>query len=172
MNATRTPAPSGAGEPCTLEELRFLRALARLLPAGLQQLQPWLHRRTYAPGECLYRQGEAALTLFFLLSGSLALEIEEQAGRPDRLKIILPGAACGAAALSGDAFHGESCLVLEPSSVVVLPQSGFQELQETRPAVAFALLQGVLEETLDDWRKALRTYSGLTDHLTRANIIV
>ena len=46
------------------------------------------------------------------------------------------------------------------------------QLLAGQPAIAAALLQGLREETLDDWRQALRTYSGLTDHLTRANIIV
>jgi CRP-like cAMP-binding protein len=172
MKTTRTTESARTGEACGLEEIRTIRALSHLLPAGQKRLLPWLHLRTYAAGEMLYRQGEPALALFFLLAGSLALQIEERAAQPDRLKIVIPGQACGAAALSEEAFQGESCLALEPSRVVVLPQSAFQELLASHPAMAVALLQGLLEETLDDWRQALRTYSGLTDHLTRANIIV
>lgn len=161
-----------SGQSCRLEEIEPLRALARLLPAGRRRLLPWLHLRTYADEEAVYRQGEPALCLFFLLSGSLALEVDSRSARPDRLKIVAPGQACGSAALAGDSFHGESCLALEPSRVAVLPQSAFEYLLASHPGIAVALLQGLLEETLDDWRQALRTYSGLTDHLTRANIIV
>ena len=131
-----------------------------------------MHVRTYQPDEALYEQGEPALALFFLISGSLVLLLRGQAEKSDRLKIVLPGQCCAAAALSSDAFHGESCLAIEPSRVAVLPQSAFEEVMASQPAIAIALLQGVLDETLEDWREALRTYSGLTDHLTRANIIV
>lgn len=172
MKAHRPSAPAGAGQPCTLEELRPLHAFDRLLPAGLKRLQPWLHARTYGPGDPLYAQGEPALILFFLLSGSLALEVEEKAGHPERLKIVLRGEACGAAALLGEAFYGENCRALESSRVAVLPQTGFEHLLAAEPALACALLQGVLGESLEEWRKAQRNYASLTDHLTRANIIV
>lgn len=166
------PAAGSAGQPCALEDLRTIRALARLLPAGQKRLLPWLHIRQYAAEEPLYNQDEPALALFFLISGSLALLGETGAGKSDRFKIVTPGQACGSAALSGDAFSGESCQAMEPSRVVVLPQSAFAGLLASHPAIAIALLQGILDETLDDWRQALRAYSGLTDHLTRANIIV
>ncbi|HOT97332.1 MAG TPA: cyclic nucleotide-binding domain-containing protein [bacterium] len=172
MKTTRPSPPSSTGQSCTLEELRPLRAFARLLPAALKRIQPWLHVRTYEPGESLYEQGEPALILFFLLTGSLALEIEEKAGHAERIKIVLRGEACGTAALVGEAFYGESCRALEASRVVVLPQFGFEQLLAVQPALACALLQGALEETLEDWRKAQRNYGNLTDHLTRANIIV
>jgi len=172
MERTNKKPEKEAGQPCRPEEIEYLHALNRLTPAGRKRLLTWLHVRTYAADEPLFRQGEPALCLFFLLSGSLALEADSRTGRPDRLKIVAPGQACGSAALAGDAFYGESCLALEPSRIAVLPQTAFHQLLAGQPAIAAALLQGLLEETLDDWRQALRTYSGLTDHLTRANIIV
>ncbi len=172
MEKEKKTEKPGGGQSCHLEEIACLRALARILPAGRKRLLPWLHARTYTAEEPLYREGEPALCLFFLLSGSLALEADSQAGRPDRLKVVAPGEACGSAALAGDAFYSENCLALEPSRVAVLPQTAFRQLLAGQPAIAAALLQGLLEEALDAWHQAIRSYSGLTDHLTRANIIV
>jgi CRP-like cAMP-binding protein len=165
-------AAGSHGQPCRLEDMLLIRAFARLLPGGQKLLLPWLHLRTYAPDEMVYKQGEPAAAVFFLISGSLALHAETADGKYDRLKIVASGQACNAAALSSEAFNGESCRALESSRVVVLPQSAFMDLLARRPTVAAALLQGILDETLDDWRLALRAYSSLTDHLTRANIIV
>lgn len=160
------------GAPCLAEDLQSIHSLARLLPAGQKRLQRWLHVRTYAAEEPVYEEGEAAVALYFLVSGSLALLSGRRAGPGDRLKIVSPGGACGGAALSTQAFYGESCQALEPSRLAVLPHSSFNELQQRYPGIALALLQGILDETLDDWRAAMAAYHGLTSHLTRANIIV
>lgn len=163
---------AGRGTPCLEEDLHSIHSLARLLPAGQRRLQRWLQVRTFATEEPVYEEGEAAVALYFLVSGSLALLSGRRSGPGDRLKIVQPGGTCGCAALSTLAFYGESCQALEPSRLAVLPNSSFTDMQQRYPDIALALLQGILDETLDDWRAALTAYHGLTSHLTRANIIV
>ncbi len=172
MNRRQNKFSPDIPEQVRSDYLTTIAAFARLAPHRLNRLLPYLHIRAFAADETIYNQGDPPGAAFFLLSGSVNLFHEESASRRDRIRVVAAGASLGHAALLPAAPQLESAIAVEPVRVLVLLRADFDTLIIKEPLMATAILQGVLEEVLENARVAFTAYWGLTNQLTAANIIV
>ncbi len=159
-------------EQVNAELLTVVSVFSRLTPNQRVCLVPYVHLRAYRTDETIYEQGDPPAAVFFPLSGAIVLYHQEEALRRDRIRTVSVGESCGRAALLPAAPQQESAVAAEPLQLLVLSHADFEMLTIRESAIATAILQGVLEETLEEMRKAFTAYRGLTNHLTAANIIV
>lgn len=172
MNRRKKNLSPELAEQVRSDHLTAIAAFSRLAQHRRNRLLPYLHLRTFAADETIYEQGDPPAAIFFLLSGSVNLFHQEGTSRRDRIRVASAGESLGHAALLPAAPQLESAIAAEPVKLLVLLRADFDTLKIKEPILATAILQGVLEEVLENACLAFTAYRGLTNQLTAANIIV
>lgn len=75
---------------------------------------------TIAPTEKLFAQGDAALTLYVVLSGAVELAVERPGHPPEVLSRLGPGETVGADALTPDSRHSATARAVETTSLAII----------------------------------------------------
>lgn len=138
----------------------------------MRHLLPHLHQRIFRLDEALYRQDEPAVTLFFIVEGSVGLFVRDPEGRMERFQVLLAGDCCGLAAVHSDAVQMENAIAHETTEVLILMRSEWALLRQRHPLVALDLLSGLLGESQRGWHAAVDEYVALTGQLVKAHIIL
>lgn len=100
-------------------DLLATASFARLMPAAaLEPLLDALEHRRLARGEALYRVGDPARDLWFVVDGMLQIQSEDEDGRVAVEAYVARGDAIGEEALSGAAARPVSAVALGPTWVV------------------------------------------------------
>ena len=100
-------------------DLLATASFARLMPASaLEPLLDALEHRRLARGEALYRVGDPARDLWFVVDGMLQIQSEDEEGRVSVEAYVSCGDALGDEALSGAAARPVSAVALGPTWVV------------------------------------------------------
>jgi SulP family sulfate permease len=80
----------------TLEQSDLAAQLTAILPAaGLEQLLPYLQRRTFGAGEYLMKEGDTPDVLYFIESGQVTVQLERPGRPPMRLETMRQGRTVG-----------------------------------------------------------------------------
>lgn len=103
-------------------------------------------RRTYAPGELIIRQGDAAVALYVILSGRVVVE-REIAGGCENLMEFGPHEFFGEVALIENAPRRVSVRALEETECVLIVAWDFTALVRESPDVAEVLLKELIRRT-------------------------
>ncbi len=122
------------------------RIFADLEPATLQRLAGELRRRRFRRGEAIFHLGDPGDALFLIVSGAVKISLPTEDGGEAILATLRPGEIFGELALLDGAPRSASAAAMEPTEVLVLARSRFEELVEAVPAMRTALLRTLAAE--------------------------
>lgn len=117
--------------------------LNRLTDEDRSVLETLSSRRALQPAEAIYREGEAANTLFVLLDGMARLSCTRPDGAQQKLGVLKPGALLGVSGLGGG-VRPATAASMGPSTVLEVPQS----LLDGRPRTPEGRLAMALREVV------------------------
>ncbi len=104
--------------------------------ADMSRIAPYLERHEMGVGEPLFRQGDPADSVEILASGCVAITIEDELGRPIRLRRMLGYTVVGEMGFYRQMPRTASVITEEPSVIFRLTREAFDRMQAEDPAAA------------------------------------
>lgn len=130
------------------EEIRRVTALRHLSEDCQRGLAEVMVRRTFAPGEMIFIEGEQALGIWFVLSGRVRILKHSMTGRSQALCIVQSGKCFGTCPLFSTENNPASAQALDEVTLLVLPDDQTTALMRENPCLVKTLLQ-LYSERLD-----------------------
>jgi MFS superfamily sulfate permease-like transporter len=125
--------------------LEALHPFAQLTPAELSVLQPLLERRTFGPGEFVFREGDPGDELYVIALGTASVRREE-GSRSTRLVTFGEGTVFGEMALLDARPRSASVQADRELVCFAMPRAAFQQIVERHQAIAVKLLTSLAQE--------------------------
>jgi glutaminase len=102
------------------------------------------HTVSIAEGETLFKQGDAADSVFFIGSGALSVllpldDVDDAGAGSRRLARLGPGLAVGEMSLAGDEARSADVVAAQDAEVAELPVAAFDALVAAHPAIGAAV---------------------------------
>lgn len=94
--------------------------------------------------QMIFRQGEAAETIYYVQSGKIRLSAVSMQGKEGVVAIVGPGEFFGERALARHAVRTTSAVAMTPSAVIKVPRRAMSRLVHHEPAVSDALMTFLL----------------------------
>ena len=116
-----------------LEVLRASGVFGGLPDDVLQDLAATLKLQFVPGGDIVYREGEQAHTMFFLVSGRLRVSRRDRAGALQLYNEILPGESVGEAGLILQQPRAADITALRDSTLALLTRAEFDRLMTRHP---------------------------------------
>ncbi len=116
-----------------LEVLRASGVFGSLDDGVLQDLARLLHLQTIPGGNIVYREGDQANTMFFLISGRLRVSRRDRNGSLQLYNEIRPGESVGEAGLILQQPRAADITALRDSTVAMLSRADFERLLVLHP---------------------------------------
>jgi thioredoxin reductase (NADPH) len=141
---SEAPAVETASAAQLAETPDVYGAYPRLSDDQIFTLETGGTRRQVQPGEILVREGEPAQNFYVILSGKVAVIVENENGEPEIIRVHGPRRFLGELAdLEGHAslFTGE---VIEPGEVLVVPTDRIRSLVAHDPVLSDLILRAYL----------------------------
>ncbi|HEY8264514.1 MAG TPA: SulP family inorganic anion transporter [Methyloceanibacter sp.] len=129
--------------------------------ADMSRIRPYLERQEVAVGECLFRQGEPSDSLVLLASGCVAITIDDEQGRPIRLRRMVGYTVVGEMGFFRQVPRTATVIAEEPSLIYRLTKTAFDDMQEKDPAAAVAFHKLIIRLLADRLEFANREISAL-----------
>jgi CRP/FNR family transcriptional regulator len=107
---------------------------------NLQQIAAITHNRSYARGETLFAEGEAANGFYLVAKGSVKLCKVSPDGREKVLHFAYPGETFAEAAFFGDGKYPAEARGVEGGEVLFFPKESFMGLLERNPRFSLNLI--------------------------------
>lgn len=123
------------------EELQQLSAFACLSPQQLKRLADVTVRRTYAPGQLIFLEGDSSDGLWFIASGRVRIIKQSLNGRVQGLCLIDRGKCFGSCPLFDGATNPANAQAIEDVTLLVLPREDLHRIIHNEPTVASILLR-------------------------------
>lgn len=118
--------------------------LADLPPGALAAIEDAAQPVHLDTGEIVFREGDDADAIFFVVSGSLSAQVAMPGdGRPRRLQGMGPGVAFGELALVDGGRRSADVVAAEPSTIHRLGFDRLRALEVDHPGVTAALLRNI-----------------------------
>src|SRR5581483_5095057 len=102
--------------------------------------------RSYARHAVVITEGDDAISMFVIESGSVKVYRTESDGREIVLNILSVGQHFGELALVDETARSASVMTLEPSRLLVLPKAAFREFLAESPEIAYQLITQLVQE--------------------------
>lgn len=125
--------------------LRASRTFGGLDEDSLRAIESLCARRTFEPGEKLFRQGEPGNTLFGVVSGKIRISVTSEAGQELHLNLIEPGEIVGEIAFIDGGLRTATGTAAAPTTCFTIQRAPFFALLERRPQISRHLLQLLCE---------------------------
>jgi CRP-like cAMP-binding protein len=125
--------------PIPFDSIPLLSALRR---EDREAVAPLCRLRGFDKGETIFREGDAADRIHFLVIGRVKI-VKAAGGRDVILEILGPGEPVGAVAVFERRPFPAGAVTLEPSSILSIPEREFFALLEKRPEMLRHLLAGL-----------------------------
>jgi CRP/FNR family transcriptional regulator len=106
----------------------------------LEQITAITHSRSYARGETLFAEGEAATGFYLLAKGSIKLCKISPDGREKVLHFAHPGETFAEAAFFGDGRYPAEARGVEAGEVLFFPRESFMGLLERNPRFSMNMI--------------------------------
>jgi glutaminase len=128
--------------------------LARLDAGELSVLQDCTVARTFAAGEALVHAGEAGDALYFLLSGSVEVQLPGPGGTaPVRVDVFGAGMSFGEMAFVDGAARSADIVAAVPVACRVLDRAAFDQLEQHHPKLKIRLLEAIARQMSGNVRR-------------------
>jgi diguanylate cyclase (GGDEF)-like protein len=130
-------------------KLRGIDIFAGLGEAELAALASKMRRRSYDPGEAVFREGEAGDELFVVTSGLVSVSLRSGDAEDIELSRMGAGSFFGEMAILERAPRSATCSAVERTECLVLEAGDFEALIREEPAAAVGMLERMLEIAAD-----------------------
>ena len=101
--------------------------------------------RTFGTGEVVVREGEAADAIYFVLSGTVCVQLRLDDGSARQVAAFSSGMSFGESALLDERVRTADVVVEEPAEIAVLVLGDLDELLDSRPELAAQLYRNVAQ---------------------------
>jgi CRP-like cAMP-binding protein len=139
----RHEAGRGRVESLPLERLDFTQGLDG---AELELLRARLVPRTFAPGETVCEEGDAADRLWLLAQGSVSVRLVAPDGSSRRIASLAMGTVVGEMALLGTGRRSASVVADDDVLAYELAEAEFRALLDEHPRLASKILANLARE--------------------------
>ncbi|NPV65893.1 MAG: Crp/Fnr family transcriptional regulator [Anaerolineae bacterium] len=127
--------------PSIEEELKGITALSGIAPERLAELAKMMIRRTYAPGEIIFLEGEPATGIWFIARGRVRIIKQSLQGRTQALCLASAGKCFGTCPLFNQETNPANAQAVDEVVLLILPRHAFQHIIQYEPRLVAALLQ-------------------------------
>jgi SulP family sulfate permease len=134
---------------------------AELGTADMSRILPYLDRHEIEIGEPLFRQGEPPDSVEILASGCVAITIEDELGRPIRLRRMMGYTVVGEMGFYRQVPRTASVIAEEKSVIFRLTRGSFDKMQREDPAAASVFHKLIIRLLSDRLEFANREISAL-----------
>jgi SulP family sulfate permease len=134
---------------------------AELGTADMSRILPYLDRHEIGIGEPLFRQGEPPDSVEILASGCVAITIEDELGRPIRLRRMMGYTVVGEMGFYRQVPRTASVIAEEKSVIFRLTRESFDKMQREDPAAASVFHKLIIRLLSDRLEFANREISAL-----------
>ncbi len=114
---------------------------------SLNALRAVAHPKTYPANAILTRQGEIEHTLYIIIDGRVGVTQRLEDGEERLLGILGPGKSFGEMSLIDDTPRMATCTTLTETTVLEVDESVFDQVVMDSPAIAYAMLRKILENS-------------------------
>jgi CRP/FNR family cyclic AMP-dependent transcriptional regulator len=121
-----------------LEDVPLFRGLS---PDALAKIESRCVPRNYPRNAVVISEGDEATSMYIIVSGSVKVYHTDADGKETILNTEGPGQHFGELALVDEAPRSASVITLEPSRLLVLSKTAFQECLEEFPEVSYLLIK-------------------------------
>ncbi len=135
---------SDAAEAMTAR-LAGIPFFAGIEPAVLRELAGSVVRRSYGPGETVFREGEPSPGLYILDSGYVKIVKTSVQGREQSLEFIGPSQPFNTVAAFTPRPSPATAVALEPSSAWMLPREAVSRLIREQPRFAEQIIESMAD---------------------------
>ena len=122
------------------------------------QYLPCSHIIEYQKGACLYTAEQRPAGLYLVIEGQIKISRMAKTGRQALIDIYHVNELFGESALLTDAHLGEQAMALQPAKVMHWTSAEMQDLFLKRPKLAMALLQLLIQRSLE-FKQRLLSFS-------------
>jgi SulP family sulfate permease len=112
--------------------------------ALFEDFQPYLERRSFAAGEVIYRQRDAADAIDLVAAGRLCVDVSAAGARTLRLRRVTTHTVVGEMGFFGRAARSATVTADGPATVLTLTRASFERLRRERPDLASAFYEFLL----------------------------
>jgi CRP/FNR family cyclic AMP-dependent transcriptional regulator len=133
-------------EVSTLTEHPFLSGLEEALASTVAG---FARARTFARGEYLFREGDAANTFYLLISGRASLEVHVPGKGPTRVETVAPGDVVGLSWMFPPSRVHLDARALDDLSTFEIDAAQLRTAMDRDPELGYALSRGLLRVTYD-----------------------
>lgn len=133
------------GLSCSLTNLSDITGLGQialfrnLANAHLVQLNRSLHRKTFPAGAILMNAGQTGEALYFILSGTVKVHVEQESGADVIIAVLGPGDIIGEISALDAQGCSASVVMLEPSELLWMDRATFHRHLAAIPAINYNL---------------------------------
>ncbi|MCJ7597149.1 MAG: SulP family inorganic anion transporter [Methyloceanibacter sp.] len=127
----------------------------------ISRISPYMKLEELKPGEFLFRQGEPSDSIAFQTSGCVAITIQDEHGRPIRLRRMLGHTVVGEMGFFRKVPRAASIIAEGPTVVYRLTRESFDKMQQEDPTAAAALHKLIIRLLSDRLEFANREISAL-----------
>ncbi len=121
-------------------EITDFQIFDNLYPHESAIIERHLYRRRYKPGERIVKEGDAAVVLYFLSTGS-ANVVKSAGSKQVELAVLKPGAFFGEISLIEDQKRSATVIAVESSEVLCLFQPDFISILHKHPSIFSKFLE-------------------------------
>jgi len=123
-----------------LQTLKKSLLFSGLEPEYLEQIAEIAHRKSFAKGETLFAEGDAAVGFYLLAKGGIKLCKISPDGREKVLHFVHPGETFAEAAFFGDGKYPAEARGVDAGEVLFFPKESFMGLLERNPRFSLNLI--------------------------------
>ena len=131
-----TPAENQSRNANPADILRRTPILRLLSESDILEVASHLKHLSFAPGEHVITQGDAGDSMFFVVSGTVAISFRSSDGIESRISVIEPGNFFGEASLLTGEPRSASAVAMTAVDCYRLDKSGLQAVMNRDPALA------------------------------------
>ncbi len=129
--------------------------------ADMSRIAPYLERHELQIGEPVFRQGEPSDSIVLLASGCIAITIDDEQGRPIRLRRMVGYTVVGEMGFYRRMPRTANVIAEQPSVVYRLTREAFNAIEQADPAGASAFHKLIIRLLADRLEFANREISAL-----------
>ncbi len=124
-----------------VKELKLIRVLSQMTPKQLARLVQRVHRERFPPGSIIFRQGELADDLYFIVSGQVEIIVHDRhdRGAGERIAVLGEGETFGELGILGDEPRSADARALSDVRVYRIAKHDFDEIIPIAPEFDTAL---------------------------------
>jgi len=144
----------------TFDDMMKALEQQELFEALLERMMPYLELRQVQEGECLIRQGNLPAGIYFIESGQMTDQFEQDDGKAVRLRTMGVGSVVGESGLYSGLSASSSVISNELSVVHFLSIDKVQEMEVKDPEIAAGLhryMSRLLSERLAATNRTIQT---------------